>query len=125
MDSSILLTIRKEDRVMEIHLSADGHEQEGPSREELRNLYLFTLGQGSHASIPPEERDTTKGRYMLAYKVLMTLVPEGSAVEPTPRSPEELPNPTEKDLAELEATVGVYIFAVGETARAMANVFLF
>ncbi len=73
--------------------------------DELRKVFTdSSLAEVIYAGI--DESDI-KNRYKAAYKALLRAEKFGIKIEPMPKSPKELSDPTEDDLFEVEVSIGI------------------
>ncbi|MFA5962092.1 MAG: hypothetical protein WC848_05400 [Parcubacteria group bacterium] len=109
--------------MVDAYLPGIGEEPQLPSQDELRKVFNFYFGS-VYKGIDPKDPLALKKQYESAYKALTALLSKGSKIEPMPTSPENLPEPTKDDLAEVEASCGIYVVALVGCVRGMASVFL-
>ncbi len=73
--------------------------------DELRRIFTdSSLAEIIYAGI--DESDI-KNRYEAAYKALLRAEKFGIKIEPMPKSPKELSDPTEDDLFKVEVSIGI------------------
>lgn len=107
-----------------VFLPGLGEKPKPPDPEEFRKLFHFYFGS-LYKDIDLQDEQAIKKRYEKAYKCLTAFCANGSKIEPMPTPPEELSEFTEDCLADVEASVGMFILALAGCVRKMTRVLLY
>lgn len=107
-----------------VFLPGIGEKPKPPDNEELRRFFLFYFGS-LYKDIDPLDEQAIKKKYEKAYRCLTAFCAKGSKIEPMPTSPEEITEFTEEILADVEASVGMFVLAFAGCVRKLTRVLLY
>ena len=107
-----------------VYLPGIGEKPKPPDQEELRKLFRFYFGS-LYKEIDPRDEQALKNKYERAYKCLTAFCAKGSTIEPMPPSPKEITEFTEEMLADVEASVGMFVLAFAGCFRKLVRVLLY
>lgn len=110
--------------MLTVFLPGIGEKPKPPDQKELRKIFHFYFGS-IYDAISPLDEQVLKKRYEKAYKCLVAFCANGSKIEPMPTPPEELSEFTEDCLADVEASVGMFVLALTACVRKLTMVLLY